>query len=106
MIIIYKEIKDGKIEFTKKELEELLGKVRKEGYDEGYSKGYSDAVHPITYPTTPTTPVSPTYPTSPTTPISPTYPYITWGTSETSSSDVLLKNVKTELANNINTKTC
>lgn len=83
MIIIYKEIKDDKIEFTKKELEELLGKVRKEGYDEGYSKGYSEGkcVQPITYPTSPTTPVSPNY------------PYITWGTSGTTGRDVPLNNM-------------
>lgn len=84
MIIIYKEFKDGKAEFTKKELEELLEKARKEGYDEGYSKGYCDGKYtqPITYPTTP---------------ISPTYPNITWGTSGATGRDVPLNNMKTEL---------
>ena len=69
MLIIYKEFKDNKAEFTKEELEELLKKARKEGYDEGYTKGYSDGkcVQPLTYPTNPTIPNSPTY------------PYITWG---------------------------
>ena len=73
MIIIYKEFKDDKAEFTKEELEKLLEQARKEGYDEGYAKGCSDGkvytLPPITYPT------------SPTIPNSPTYPYITWGTS-------------------------
>lgn len=72
MIIIYKEFKDGKAEFTKDELEELLEKAKKEGYDEGYSKGYSDGktytLPPITYPTSPTIPTYPTYP-------------IVWGTN-------------------------
>ena len=84
MIIIYKEFKENKAEFTKKELEELLEKARKEGYDEGYSKGYCDGKYtqPITYPTTP---------------ISPTYP-ITWSTNGTNGRDVPLSSIKTELA--------
>jgi len=73
MIIIYKEFKDGKAEFTKDELKELLEKAKKEGYDEGYAKGYSDGK---TYTLPPIT-----YPTSPTIPISPTYPIITWSTN-------------------------
>ena len=61
MIIIYKEFKENKAEFTKKELEELLEKARKEGYDEGYTKGYSDGkyVQPITPLTSPTMPIYP-----------------------------------------------
>lgn len=39
MIIIYKEEKNGKFEFTKKELENILEQARKEGYDEGYKDG-------------------------------------------------------------------
>ena len=67
MIIIYKEFKDDKAEFTKKEIEELLEKARQEGYNEGYSRGYSDnkCCGPITYPTIQPTPISPTMPTSP-----------------------------------------
>ena len=84
MIIIYKEFKENKAEFTKKELEELLEKARQEGYSEGYTKGYSDSKYtqPITYPTKP---------------ISPTYPDIIWGTSGTTGRDVPLNNMKTEL---------
>ena len=65
MIIIYKEFKGDKAEFTKKELEELLEKARQEGYNDGYSKGYSEgrSYVPITCPTT--TPISPTYPNYP-----------------------------------------
>lgn len=75
MIIVYKEFKNNKAEFTKEELEELLEKAKKEGYDEGYSKGYSDGkcVQPIPFPTSPTAPISPTFP-------------ITWATCETNSS--------------------
>lgn len=69
MIIIYKEFKDGKAEFTKKEIEELLEKARQEGYNDGYSKGYSEgrSCVPITYPiiqptTTPTSPIQPISP--------------------------------------------
>lgn len=64
MIIVYKEFKDGKAEFTKKELEELLEKARQEGYNEGYSRGYSDnkGCGPITYPTIPISPTYPNYP--------------------------------------------
>jgi hypothetical protein len=68
MIIIYKEFKGDKAEFTKKEIEELLEKARQEGYDEGYSKGYSKGYSdnkgctPITYPTTPISPTCPNYP--------------------------------------------
>ena len=67
MIIIYKEFKDDKAEFTKKELEELLEKARQEGYNDGYSKGYSEGISyaPITCPTIQPTPISPTIPTSP-----------------------------------------
>ena len=60
MIIIYKEFKNNKAEFTKKELEELLEKARKEGYDEGYIKGYSDGKYtpPLITPTSPTYPIA------------------------------------------------
>ncbi len=90
MIIIYKEFKEDKAEFTKKELEELLEKARQEGYNEGYTKGYSDGkcAQPITYPTTPTAPISPNY------------PYINWGTSgtcRTSGRDTPLNNMNIEL---------
>lgn len=78
MIIIYKEFKEDKAEFTKKELEELLEKARQEGYNEGYTKGYSDGKY--TQPT-----AYPAFPTSPTTPISPTFP-IAWANCETNSS--------------------
>ena len=90
MIIVYKEFKEGKAEFTKKELEELLEKARKEGYNEGYTKGYSDGKYtpPIQYPA---------FPKSPTPPISPTYP-ITWSTNGTNGRDVSLSSIKTELA--------
>lgn len=62
MIIIYKESKDGKIEFTKEELENLLEQARKEGYDTGYSKGYGDgyiAGKGYLNITTPTSPITP-----------------------------------------------
>ena len=64
MIIIYKEFKNGKAEFTKEELEELLEKARREGYNDGYSKGYSEGKSyvPITSPTTPISPTCPNYP--------------------------------------------
>ena len=39
MILIYKEIKNGKIELTKKEFEEYLEQARQEGYNDGYRKG-------------------------------------------------------------------
>lgn len=71
MIIIYKQPnKDGKIEFTKEELENLLEQARKEGHDTGYSKGYNDGYSAgKSYPSI-TTPISPTTPspwwTSPT----------------------------------------
>lgn len=83
MIIVYKEFKENKAEFTKKEIEELLEKARQEGYNEGYTKGYSDGKYtqPIQYPTTP---------------ILPTYP-ITWGTNRTSGRDVPLSSIATEL---------
>lgn len=58
MIIIYKEEKNGKFEFTKKELENILEQVRKEGYDEGYRDGVR------TY-TTITTSLSPTITNTP-----------------------------------------
>ncbi len=44
MIIIYKEERNSKFEFTKKELENILEQARKEGYNEGYKdaiRGYS-----------------------------------------------------------------
>ena len=44
MIIVYKEIKDGKIELTKKEFEQYLEQARKDGYDEGYRKGYESHI--------------------------------------------------------------
>ena len=31
MIVVYKEMKDGKVQLTKQELEELLNKARQEG---------------------------------------------------------------------------
>ena len=40
MIIIYKEIKNGKIELTKKELENLLEQAEQEGYARGCAAHY------------------------------------------------------------------
>lgn len=46
--------KDGKITFTKAELEKLLDEVYKEGRADGYSQGYHDGKPvTITYPYTP-----------------------------------------------------
>lgn len=39
--VFYKN-KDGKIEFTNKELEKLLNETYREGYHEGYSEGTSN----------------------------------------------------------------
>lgn len=39
MIVVYKEMKDGKIQLTKQELEELLNKARQEGYTDGHKDG-------------------------------------------------------------------
>lgn len=67
MIIIYKEFKGDKAEFTKKEIEELLEKARQDGYDEGYKDGSNNRViFPLNPPlTTPTALISPTIPISP-----------------------------------------
>jgi hypothetical protein len=53
MIIVYKEVKDGKIELTKEEFEQYLEQARKDGYDEGYRKGYESHIimTPINTPT-------------------------------------------------------
>lgn len=57
MIKILKSDKNGKIELTEEELEDLL----KESYDEGYRDGYN--VNKVAYPYYPnTTPVNPSYP--------------------------------------------
>lgn len=61
MIVVYKEIKNGKVELTQEELEELLEKARKEGYNEGYKDGRNTFYR---YPTT-TDPSIPTYPVNP-----------------------------------------
>lgn len=36
MIIVYQEVKDGKIELTREEFEKCLEQARKDGYAEGY----------------------------------------------------------------------
>ena len=59
-VLIFKELKDGKVELTKEELEKLL----EDAYNEGYNAG--KAVN-ITYPVYPTSPdvqpiTTPTYP--------------------------------------------
>lgn len=80
MLVIYKESKNGKLEFTKEEFEGYLEKARKEGYNEGYrdaEKFYCNKSGDLP---------SPTYPSIPGIPISP-MPYIT-RTTETSSADV------------------
>lgn len=47
-VYIFIKNKDGKIEFSKKELDELLNEVsekaRSKGYTEGYNKGYSEGL--------------------------------------------------------------
>lgn len=45
MIIIYKQLKNGKVELTKKELEELLKKADSEGYNRGYQDGIKYSVY-------------------------------------------------------------
>ena len=53
VIKIFKENINGKIELTKKELEDLLEEARLEGYTEGYNIGRSTTpVWPMTYPAT------------------------------------------------------
>ncbi len=67
MIVVYKEIKNGKVELTQEELEELLEKARKEGYNEGYKDGQNafyeshryQTIPDITYPSIPAYPVNP-----------------------------------------------
>ena len=50
MIVVYKEMKDGKIQLTKEELEELLNKARQEGYTDGYRDGTRFIINtPATY---------------------------------------------------------
>ena len=46
MIVVYKEIKNGKVELTQEELEEWLEKARKEGYNEGYKDGQNTFYEP------------------------------------------------------------
>lgn len=62
MIIVYKEPnKNNKLEFTKKEIEDLIDKAYQEGYKNGFDSG-KNATPSITpyYPTaTPTTPIDP-----------------------------------------------
>ena len=47
-VYVFIKNKDGKIEFSKKELDELLNEVsekaRSKGYKEGYNKGYSEGL--------------------------------------------------------------
>lgn len=51
MIIIYKEPnKNGKIEFTKDELEALLEQARQEGYNEGKKDVIVPSIQPIQAP--------------------------------------------------------
>lgn len=54
MIIVYKQLKNGKVELTKKELEELLEKANCEGYNRGYQDGINYSVYwkPLTQPIT------------------------------------------------------
>ena len=50
MIVVYKEMKDGKIQLTKEELEELLNKARQEGYVDGHKDGTRLMINtPVTY---------------------------------------------------------
>lgn len=58
MIIIYKEPnKDGKLTFTKEELENLLEQARQEGYKEGKKDVIIPSIQPIqTLPANPTAP--------------------------------------------------
>ena len=63
MIVVYKELKNNKLELTKEEFEEYLEKARKEGYDEGYKEGLNSSklipnIQPITVPPTPS-PINP-----------------------------------------------
>lgn len=54
MIVVYKQLKNGKVELTKKELEELLEKANCEGYNRGYQDGINYSVYwkPSTQPST------------------------------------------------------
>lgn len=82
MIIVYKEPnKNNKLEFTKKEIEDLIDKAYQEGYKNGFDSG-KNAVPSITpyYPTTPLT--------TPTTPINP------WKTDWTCSGNTNTKNIE------------
>lgn len=45
MIVVYKQLKNGKVELTKKELEELLEKAECEGYNRGYQDGINYSVY-------------------------------------------------------------
>jgi len=62
MIIVYKEPKNGKVELTKAELEDLLEKAYGEGYRAGFDNGRN---------TVPTTPYCPPTASPSTTPIEP-----------------------------------
>lgn len=45
MLIIFKELKDGKVEFTQEELQKILEEAKKEGYDAGYKDGLAENIH-------------------------------------------------------------
>ena len=60
MIIVCKEVIDGKVTLTTQELEKLLKQARDEGYTEGYNLGAAQKYTPIITPTTPQTPITPT----------------------------------------------
>ena len=85
-VLIFKELKDGKVELTKEELEKLL----EEAYNEGYNAGKNTV---ITYPSYPVVDPSPATPFTPTTPTYPWYPV--WYCSTDSSKNN--PNVKTVL---------
>ena len=59
MIIVFKEVINGKVTLTTEELEKLLKQARDEGYTEGYNLGAAQKYTPIITPTTPQTPTTP-----------------------------------------------
>lgn len=62
--IIYKELKDNKVELTKEELEKLL----EDAYNQGYIAGKAEG-EKIYYPYYPQLPSTPSWPATPYTPV-------------------------------------